>query len=82
MALRYGIKANTPPNPCMECGVQCRRPKRFCSDSHKEEWLARKIARDYPQPPGTLSLAEQRRSMGITDESLEWKRKLNLSRPF
>jgi hypothetical protein len=80
--LRFSTKADTPPNLCMECGVQCRRPKRFCSDDHKQEWLDRKIAREYPPPPGTPSLAEQRKQLGISQESLDWRRKLSLSRPF
>jgi|HubBroStandDraft_2_1064218.scaffolds.fasta_scaffold21822_7 hypothetical protein len=82
MPLRYGTAALTNPNPCLECGVHCRKGKRFCSDDHKEQWLSSKIARSYPQPPGTPSLDEQRRALGITPSALEFHRKLSLSRPF
>lgn len=80
--LRYGLKSDTPPNLCLECGVQCRRPKRFCSEDHKETWLSSKIARQYAQPPGTPSLKDQRRALGITDKAREWRQKIALSRPF
>ena len=83
--LRYGLKSDTPPNLCLECGVQCRRPKRFCSEDHKETWLSRKIARAYPPPvrcfsqlPGEAPRIESRQST----ESREWRQKLALSRPF
>lgn len=82
MSLCYGTAATKPPNPCMECGIHCRAGKRFCSDAHREQWLGSKIARSYPQPPGTPPLDEQRRRMGITPLALEFRRKLSLSRPF
>lgn len=78
--MRFSTKATTLPNPCMECGEQCRRPKRFCSEGHKEEWLARRIFRLDQQ--GIARIAAERQRLGITAESLEWRRKLSVSRVF
>ena len=78
--LIYNTKSATPPNPCLECGEQCRRPKRFCCDSHKEAWLSRKIMEIDPR--GVSQVARDRARLGITPESLEWRRKLSVSQPF
>jgi hypothetical protein len=78
--LRYGTTVRTPPNPCLECGVQCRRPKRFCSDSHRESWLSHKIGS--LDARGISQIQEQRRKIGLTPEAMEFRRKLNVSRPF
>jgi len=80
MPLIYGTAAATIPNPCLECGVHCRKGKRFCSDSHREMWLAAKIQRLYPDQ--VEFVAEQRRKLGITPEAIEWRRKLNAGRTF
>lgn len=78
--MRYGTKADTIANPCMECGVHCRPPKRFCSDAHKELWLAgRGIVID---SRGVAHVAQERERLHITPEALEWKRKLDAQRPF
>jgi hypothetical protein len=78
--MKFSTKAQTLPNPCLECGEQCRRPKRFCSESHKEEWLVRRIFKlDAEQ---IARVEAQRKRLGITPESLEWKRKLHVSQPF
>jgi hypothetical protein len=78
--MRYGTKAATLPNPCLECGQQCRQPKRFCSETHKELWFAgRGIVID---ARGVAQIADERRYMAVTADALEWKRKLSLSRPF
>ena len=80
MPLKYGINPLTPPNPCMECGDRCRRPKRFCSDSHHELWITgRGLVIDQR---GAEQVAAQRKQRGITPESLDWRRKLNVSKPF
>jgi hypothetical protein len=64
----------------MECGEQCRRPKRFCSDAHKELWLSgRGIVVDHR---GAEQVERQRRIAGITPESLEWRRKRNVGNSF
>ena len=80
MPLRYGTAAQTLPNLCIECGETCRRPKRFCSDAHKELWLSGpgfKI-----NHAGAAQVREQRQRLGITPEALEWRRKRNVSNPF
>ena len=80
MPLIYGTKASTPPNSCLECGEHCRRPKRFCSDGHKELWLkGRGIVLDHR---GVAQVADERRYQAVTDEAREWRQKLALSRPF
>ena len=78
--MKFSTKAATLPNPCLECGVQCRRPKRFCTDSHKELWLSRRI--DDLNPRGVEQVAADRQRLGITPEALEWRRKLSVSQPF
>lgn len=80
MQLRYGTVAATPPNPCLECGERCRRPKRFCSDAHRELWF-KGIGLVIDQR-GTRQISEARLRAGITSEALEWRRKLNVARPF
>lgn len=80
MPLRYGTRADTPPNLCMECGVQCRRPKRFCTDDHKETWLSRRVSQ--ADPRGITQVAQERQRLGITPQAIEWRQKLSLSRPF
>jgi hypothetical protein len=78
--MRYGIKAATPSNPCLECGVQVRQPKRFCSETHKELWLeGRGIVID---SRGVAQVADGRRYKAVTAEALEWRNKLNVSRSF
>jgi len=80
MPLIYGTKVATPPNLCMECGEVCRRPKRFCSDSHKELWLAgRGIVID---SRGLEQVEQMRRNIGTTPESREWRRKLGIQLDF
>lgn len=80
MPLRYGTKAESFPNRCLECGEQCRRPKRFCSETHKELWLAgRGIVIN---ARGEAQVENERLYVGATQEALEWKRKLSVSRPF
>lgn len=80
MPLRFAVKPEHEPNRCLECGEVCRRPKRFCSDSHKELWLAgRRLVLDYR---GIGQVEEARKSLGITPQALEWKRRWHVSRPF
>jgi hypothetical protein len=66
----------------MECGAQCRKPKRFCSEDHKEKWLASTIARRYPHPVSAHPGAMERSEPYSTLEAIEWRQKLSLSRPF
>lgn len=73
MPLRFSTRADTPPNLCMECGEVCRKPKRFCSDDHKELWL-REHKKITPE-----ELARARRNI---TPAIEWRQKLSLSRPF
>jgi hypothetical protein len=78
--MKFGTKASYAPNPCMECGEHCRRPKRFCSDSCKELWLGgRGITLD---ARGAAQVTDERRFRGITSEALEWRRKLGVSNAF
>ena len=80
MPLRFSTKAEMPPNLCMECGEVCRRPKRFCSDAHKELWLAgRGIVID---ARGAAQVADERRYRAVTKEAIEWRNKLNVQRAF
>lgn len=80
MPLIYSTKAATVPNPCMECGEHCKRPKRFCSDSHKELWLkGRGIVLD---ARGVAQIADERRFRGNTADAREFRRKLHLQQPF
>lgn len=80
MPLVFGTSASTVPNLCMECGDQCRRPKRFCSDSHKELWQSgRGMVINHH---GAAQVAAQRQQLGITPEALENRRKLSVSREF
>lgn len=62
--MRYSTKASTPPNPCMECGEQCRQPKRFCSDSHKDLWLSGPGMTINHR--GAAQVREARQRLGIT----------------
>lgn len=78
--MKFSTKAATLPNPCLECGEHCRRPKRFCSEQHKEQWLVRRIFKlDAEQ---AARVEAQRKRLGITPEALEWRRKLSVQRAF
>ena len=78
MPLVLSTKAEMLPNLCMECGEQCRRPKKFCDDTHRQ-FFGRETRID-ARGAGIVAAARQRR--GITPESLEWRRKLNVTQPF
>jgi hypothetical protein len=80
MPLHFAVKPEHEPNRCIECGEVCRRPKRFCSDSHKEIWASGRHGSI--NPIGAEQVAVSRRLLGITAESLEWRRKLNVQRAF
>lgn len=80
MPLVFGTAASTVPNLCMECGDQCRRPKRFCSDSHRELFM--KGPGMVINHHGAAQVAAQRQRQGITPEALDWRRKLSLQNVF
>jgi hypothetical protein len=73
MPLTYATKAATPPNLCLGCNEPIRRPKRFCSDDCKEDWLthSRKFT--------PKEIAEAKASW---TPAKDWKMKLAVSRPF
>lgn len=78
--MRYSVKPTYPPNLCMECGEQCRRPKRFCDDSCKDAYLrGRGFVINHR---GAEQVAAQRQIQGITPLALENRRKLSVSREF
>ncbi len=84
MGLRYGIKPDHEPNRCMECGENCRRPKRFCR-KHCEvlnEKPMRQFFTDDVYQRGADQVRAERLKRGITPEALEFRRKLSLQRPF
>ena len=80
MPLHFSTSAAQLPNQCLECGEQCKRPKRFCSDSHKEAWLASKVFALNHR--GIAQVKAQREQLGITPEALDFRRKLSVTRPF
>lgn len=80
MSLVFGTKSATVPNLCMECGDQCRRPKRFCSDSHRELWHSGRGMVINHQ--GAAQIAAQRQARGITADALEFKRKRSIQNVF
>ena len=78
--MRYSVKPTYPPNLCMECGEQCRHPKRFCDDTCKDNYLrGRGLIID---PRGASQVAAQRQQRGVTPEARENRRKLSVGRPF
>lgn len=78
--MRYSTKPTLPPNLCMECGEQCRRPKRFCDDACKDNYLrGREFVIDHR---GTGQVAAERKRRGVTPEALENRRKLSVGRQF
>jgi hypothetical protein len=80
MPLIYGSKSMQLPNRCMECGEICRRPKRFCADSCKERYLQ---GRGFvPNHQGIEQVCAERQRLGVTPEAREWRRNLNVSKPF
>jgi len=81
MPLTYSTKVDRGSNTCLHCGESLKHPKRFCNDQEKIQWLEQ----HHPWHPdwrGAVELEKERRRNAITWESLEWKRKLSLSRPF
>jgi hypothetical protein len=78
--MKYGTKVDTPENRCMVCGDVCRRPKRFCSDAHKDEFLAgRGIVLNHR---GIEQVSADRQRLGITPLALENRMKLSVQRPL
>jgi hypothetical protein len=80
MPMKFSTVAINAPNPCLECGEHCKRPKRFCCDAHKEQWLAGRGV-TYDQR-GIAQVTDERRFRVIAPEALDWRRKLSVSRPF
>ena len=78
--MKYPTKSLQPPNLCMECGTEIRRPKRFCDEGCKDNYLR---GRGFvPAHRGIEQVNSQRRLLGITPESLEWRRKRNVNAAF
>jgi hypothetical protein len=76
--MKYSTHPVNPPNLCLDCGTQVRRPKHFCDDQCREQFGRGTII----DQRGAEHVAAQRKQLGITAEALDWRRKRGIQQPF
>lgn len=79
--MKYSTKPVHVSSRCLDCNESTRSKKPFCSDACKIHWLET----HHPWHvdwSGAVQVENDRKRLGVTHESLEWKRRLSLSRPF
>lgn len=81
MPIHALVKSPQAANLCLDCNEPIRGKKRFCNDDCKEHWLNT----HHPWHPdwrGAMQVENERQRRGVTTDSLDWRRKLNVSRAF
>jgi hypothetical protein len=76
--MKYAINPINPPNLCLNCNEQVRRPKRFCDDRCNAQFGYGTVI----DQRGTAQVQAARQQHGVTAEALEWKRKRNVQQSF
>ena len=79
--MKYPIRSSRSTNHCLECNEPVSGKRRFCNDEHQLSWLNTHHPW-FPDWKGAMQVEQERQRKGITLDAIEWRRKVNVSRPF